>query len=292
MFAAAGAVVGRAVGGGAFGVVGAGHGAGRVERVVRLDDGAAQPARRVVTRADLDFNLVAGADHGGPGRRAGQDHVAGVEGDEPGQVGDDVVETEEHVPRRPGILDQFPVHPGPEPERGQVHGAGDEQARADRSVAVQALRPQVGAPVGVAQVVDAEVVRGGDPGHAVPGLGPGDPAGRRSDDERHLALEGQQLAARGACHGIAALGQRRGGLEEVRRPGRRRAAFGRAAPVARVHRDDLAGHALQGGHGAQHHIRRGSGGRLGRPARAAGSGGRCWRRSGGLGGGDQGRGWR
>ncbi len=210
--------------------------------------------RGLLPRGDLDLHHVAGAHHGRAGGRAGQDDVAGFQRDQPGQVGDEVAEAEQHVLGRPGVLGQVPVDPGAQADRGQVDGARVDQAGAERGEAVDPLGPHVGAPVGVAQVVDAEVVRGGDPGHVVPAVRAADPAGPAPDDQRHLALEGEQLAAGRAGDRVAALGERGGGLEEVGRPGRHRAAFGRAAAVADVHRDDLAGNAFQGSHGAQNHI--------------------------------------
>ena len=246
-----------AKGSSALGGVGAGHGTGRVKAVVRLGDRAAQPARgllRVLPRADLDLHHVAGVHHGRAGGRAGEDHVAGFQGDQPGQVGDDVAEAEQHVPRWPGVLGQVPVDPAAEADGGQVHGAGVDQPRAERGEAVDPLGPHVGAPVGVAQVVDAEVVRGRDPGHVIPAVRPADPAGAAPDDQRHLALEGQQFTSRRPRDRDAAFRERGGGLEEIGRPGRHGAALGRTAAVADVHRDDLAGNAFQGSHDAGNHI--------------------------------------
>ena len=180
-----------AVGRGAFGVAGAGHGAGRVQPVVRLDDRAAQPAGRQVPRADLDLHHVAGGHHGRAGGRAGEDHVAGLQGEQPGQVGHDVAEAEQHVLRGPGVLGQFAVDPGAQAQRFLVDPAGVDQPRADRGEAVDPLGADVGAAVGVTQVVDAEVVRGGEVGHVVPAVGRADPAGAAPDDQRHLALEGE-----------------------------------------------------------------------------------------------------
>ena len=185
------------------------------------------------------------------GGGAGQDDVAGFQGDQPGQVGNDVAEAEQRVPRRPGVLGQAPVDPGAQPDSGQVDVARVDQPRAERGEAVDPFGPHVGAPVGVPEVVDAEVVRGGDPGHVVPAVSPADPAGPAPDDQRHLALEGEQFAAGRAGNRVAAFGQRGGRLEEIGRPGRRRATFGRTAAVTDVHRDDLAGNAFQGCHSAK-----------------------------------------
>ena len=243
-----------AVGSRAHGIGGPGHGTERVEGVIRLGHGAAQSPRgllRVFTRGDLDLHHVAGVHHGRARGRAGQDDVAGLQGGQPGQVGDDVAEAEQHVPGRPGILGQVPVDPGAQPDRGRVDGAGVDQPRAERGEAVDALGPHVGTAVGVPQVVHAEVVRGGDPGHVLPAVRAADPAGAAADDQRHLALEGKQFAAWRPGDRITAPGERGGGLEEIGRPGGCRAAFGRTAAVAEVHRDDLAGNALQGSHGAE-----------------------------------------
>ena len=269
---ACGGLVCGAVGGGAVGVAGAGHGAGRFQGVVRLDDGAAQPAGGLVPRADLDLDHVAGGHDGRAGGRAGEDHVAGFQGEQAGQVGHDVAEAEQHVLGRPGVLGQVPVDPGLQAQLREVDAPGIDQPGAERGEAVDPLGPDVGAAVGVAQVVDAEVVRGREVRHAGPPVGPADPASAAADDQRHLALEGEQLAAGRPRDRIAAGGQRGRGLEEVGRPGGHRAALGRAAAVAGVHRDDLAGNLVQGCHRAQNHIwptaRRT--GRCGRPGGRAG----------------------
>ena len=241
-----------AVGGRARIGVGTGHGAGRAEAVVRFDDRAAQPTRRLVPRADLDLHHVAGVHHGRSGGRPCEDDVAGFEGDAGGTGRRRCRRNRSgRLLGRPGVLGQVPVDPGAQADRGQVDGARVDQPRAERGEAVDPLGPHVGAPVGVAQVVDAEVVRGGDPGHVIPAVRPADPAGARPDDQRHLPLEGEQFAAGRPRNRVAAFGQRGGGLEEVRRPGRHRATFGRTAPVADVHRDDLAGNVFQGSHDAK-----------------------------------------
>src|SRR5262249_53645092 len=120
-----------------------------------------------------------------------------------------------------------------------------EQPRAERREPVDALGAHVAAAVGVAQVVHGEVVGGRHPGHVIPGRGAVDPAGPAADDQRHLTLEGQQRASRRPGHWIIAGRQRGRRLEEVRRPGRYRAALERAAPVAHVNRDDLRGRGIQ-----------------------------------------------
>src|SRR5699024_8649303 len=80
----------------------------------------------------------------------------------------------------------------------------------------RALAAQVRAFVVAAQVVDAEIVRGGHPAHVVPGPLEPDVAGGGADHEGDLALEGQQLRAGGALEGAAGAGHGAGGLEEVR----------------------------------------------------------------------------
>ena len=166
------------------------------------------------------------------------------------QVGDDVAEAEQHVLRGPGVLGQVPVDPGAEAERGQVHGAGVDQPRAQRGEAVDPLGPHVGAPVRVAQVVDAEVVRGGDPGHGDPSRLPG-PRGRgRRPMTSATSRRGPAVPVGVPGNRIASSASEEEGLEKGR-PGRLGAALGRATAVADVHRDDFAGNAFQGGHDAE-----------------------------------------
>jgi hypothetical protein len=78
-------------------------------------------------------------------------------------------------------------------------------------------------------------------------------AGARPDDERDLALEGQQLAAARTRHRVAVAGQRRRRLEEVGGDVGRAAALGGATGVVEVHRDDLRRPNTR--HGAHHTAR-------------------------------------
>src|SRR5581483_1907628 len=85
------------------------HRAGWLQGVVGLGYRAGQPPGRLVARADLHLDRVTRLDDGGTRRGPGEDDVARFERDQPGQVGDDVAEAEQHVPGRPGVLDQVPV---------------------------------------------------------------------------------------------------------------------------------------------------------------------------------------
>jgi hypothetical protein len=188
---------------------------------------------------DLDLDQVAGTDHGGPGRGAGEDHVARLEGGQPGQVGHDVREGEQQVVPADRVLRELAVDPRPQRDALRVDEVCVEQGRADRGEPVDALRAEVGAAVGVAQVVDAEVIGRRHPAHVRPRVGRGDPDGPGADDERDLALEGEQLAPGRPADRALVGGERGRRFEEVRRPLRKAAALHRPGSVADVHGDDL-----------------------------------------------------
>src|SRR5262249_61175890 len=120
-------------------------------------------------------------------------------------------------------------------------------------------------------VVHAARVRGRDPGHVLPAARGAAPPGAAADDQRHLALEGEQFTAWRPGDRVPAPGDRRGGLEEVGRPGGHRATFGRTAAVTKVHPDDLAGNVFQGSHGAKIIYDRSRAGRTHRAGPAAGT---------------------
>ena len=123
------------------------------------------------------------------------------------------------------------------------------RSRSERREAVAALRAHVRSAVGGSQVVQAEVVRRGDGCHVLPAVVGGDAPRGLADDERDLALEGEQLGARGAFERLAGCRERRRGLEEVARLGRRSPPLRGARGVVEVHGDDLAGSDAGDGHG-------------------------------------------
>ena len=215
------------------------HRAGRAEGISGFFDGTAQPAGRLGAVADLDLDEVAGPHHGGARRGAGEDDVAGLERSQPGNIRHDVGERKKQVVAGDGVLHQVTVDPGAQPDVLRVDVAGVQQCRAQRREPVDALGPDVGAPVGVPQVVHAEVVRRRDPPDMVPCLGGGDAGRLFADDQGDLALEGEQLAPRRPPHRVAVGGEGVRRLEEVRRPRRQVPALHRPAAVARVHGDDL-----------------------------------------------------
>ena len=137
------------------------------------------------------------------------------------------------------------VVPGADPEFCGIHGVCGDQSRAHGGEAVAALGAEVGALVRVAEVVDAEVVAGGDPLDVAPGVLDADAAGRFADDQGDLAFVAEEFAAGGALHRGRSLcrAERQGGrrLQEVGGLFRGAAALGCPAGVVDVHRDDLAG---------------------------------------------------
>src|SRR5690606_34566109 len=114
------------------------------------------------------------------------------------------------------ILYQVTVDPGADAQPRGVDVGGGDEGGAEGGEAVAAFGPHVGALVGVAQVVHAEVVGGGDRGDVAPTLLGGYASGGGADDERDLALEGEQFAAVGAFDGSA---DREGGARFKEVPG-------------------------------------------------------------------------
>src|SRR4029077_8911551 len=93
--------------------------------------------------------------------------------------------------------------------------AGDE-ARTEGRESVGALDPQHGTRVGVAEVVQPEVVADRVSGDKVTGLGRGHASAGPADHDRYLALVVQVLAIGRPDHRTAVSEQRRGRLVEVR----------------------------------------------------------------------------
>jgi hypothetical protein len=171
---------------------------------------APSPTRAIAPgRAHLNLDQVAGAHHRRAGRGAGEDHVARLERGQPGYVGDDVGEREQQVVAADRVLPELAVDPRPQRDALRVDRAGVEQGRAERGEPVDALGPDVGPLVGVAQVVDAEVVGGGHPAHVRPRVGRADPDRPGPDHQRDLALEREQLAPGRPPHRLA-VGRQRG----------------------------------------------------------------------------------
>ena len=196
-----------------------------------------QPAQSV----DLDLDHVARLDRPGVGRGTGEQHVAGQQGDRPGDVGDQVVHVPRHLVGGP-VLHHGAVDVGAQPLAAEVP-AGD-QPGAERRHRVRALHPQHGTGVGVAEVVQAEVVRDRVARDVVPGLLRGDAPAGAADHDGDLALVVQVLAPGGPDHGAAVAQQRRDRLVEVGgRGGQPGAELRDPAGVVQVHRHDLGRHA-------------------------------------------------
>ncbi|SRR5216683_402055 len=174
------------------------HGARGIQPVVRRDDGTAQPPGGRVTGGDLYLDHVARLDDGGagggPGGGPGEDHIAGLERHQPRHVSDDLVKAEKQLVAHARVLGELAVDPGAQPQPGRVYGPRVKQPGAERSEAVDSLGPDVGSAVGMAEVVHAEVVGRGDPGHMLPGTPALDAAAPAAEDKGNLAFEGEQLA--------------------------------------------------------------------------------------------------
>src|SRR5690606_27154048 len=86
------------------------------------------------------------------------------------------------------------IHPRADAQGGGVDIRRRDDRGPDRCEAITALRAQVGAFVGIAQVVHAEVVRGRNARNMRPTVLGGYASGGLADDEGDLALEGEQFA--------------------------------------------------------------------------------------------------
>ena len=115
---------------------------------------------------DLDLDHVARLHRPRVGGRAGEDDVARLQGDQPAEVGEQVGDRPDQVGGRT-LLDDLAVQVGADLEVGRVELGGGHQLRADRAEAVLALDPQHRAAVGVAEVVEADVVGRGVAGDVV-----------------------------------------------------------------------------------------------------------------------------
>ena len=199
-----------------------------------VDDRVRQRAEAL----DLDGHDVTGLHRPAVRRGAGEDQVAGQQRDRAGEVGDEVV----HVPRHlvgAAVLADLAVDERADPLAAEVP-VGDER-RADRAQRVAALHAQHRAGVGVAEVVQAEVVADRVAGDVARRRLVGrDVAARPADHDHDLALVVQPLAPLGAHDGPAVGVQRRRRLLEVRRRGRQLdLELAHPADVVEVHADDL-----------------------------------------------------
>jgi hypothetical protein len=205
-----------------------------LERLRLLDDLVADAADPV----ELDLDDVAGDERARAGGRPRQHDVARLEGDEAGEVGDEVREREDELGGA-SLLRERAVHVGAEREIVEVDVACGDDAGPHRREPVLALREDVRAAIDPAVVVDAEVVRGGDPPDASARVGHGDASCGGADHDCDLALVAEQVAPGRADDRDAVTRQRRGRLQEVgRHVGHAPPLLGAAAEV-QVHADHL-----------------------------------------------------
>ncbi len=212
------------------------HRTERLERIGVVHHLVANPPHAV----DLDLDDVTGRERPGVCGCPGEDHVTGLEGHEPGEIGDEGGEGEQQLRRVP-LLDEFTVDERAQREIVEVEIRRLHKSRADRREAVVPLGKDVRAAVRPAEVVHADVVGGRDPPDARRRIRNRDASRGPSDDERDLPLVAEELAALRAHDRRAVLRQRRGRLEKVGRKGRIAAPFTRATCVVEVDTDHLAG---------------------------------------------------
>jgi hypothetical protein len=208
------------------------------ERLLVLDDGVLEPADPV----DLHRDDVARLDRSRVRRRPGEQHVAGLERDQPRQVGDLVGEREHQV--RPGVpvLHRFAVHERPQNQIVRVDVAGVDHHRAERTEPILALDAQHRAAVGVAEVMDAPVVGDRVATDIVECLVKPNAVAAASDHDRDLTLVIEESAAWRPAHHGEMPGDRRGRLHEVGRLARHTShlVFLRARAIGEVGGEDLA----------------------------------------------------
>ena len=168
-----------------------------LELAVELDDGVLEAPDSV----DLDRDDVARLDGPRVGRRPRQEHVARLERDQAGDVGDLVREREEQVASRVALLHELAVHVR---ANGQVVGidvVGVDEGGPERAEAILSLDAQHRAPVGVAEVVDAPVVGDGVTGDVAESVADRRPEAALADDDRDLALVVEESAPAGPRDG-------------------------------------------------------------------------------------------
>ena len=157
------------------------------------------------------------------------------------EIGDDPRQAEDQLPgARSIVLGHLAVDPGADAQGVRARLGGGDEFGTQRSEAVPALRAHIRALVRGLHVVEAEVVRGGHPGHMGPGLGLGDAAGGGADDDGDLALEGQQRGPRRPFDRLPRRGHGAAGLEEVGRLCRSLPALGRTGLIGHMDGNDLA----------------------------------------------------
>ena len=186
---------------------------------------------------DLDGDGVARLHRPRVGRRAGEDDVAGLERDQAAEVGEQVGDRPDQIGGRP-LLHDLAVEVRADAEVGRVEVRRDGQAGADRAEAVLALHTQHRAAVGVAEVVQPDVVRRRVAGDVVErvGLRHARASAGRSRPPPRPRSSGSGRRAGGAGPPPVAV-QRRRRLHEVRRLGRRpRRVLLDAAAVGQVGR--------------------------------------------------------
>ena len=175
-----------------------------------LDDVIAQRAEAL----HLDVDHIARVDRARDGRGAGEQHVAGLQGDRPCDVGDEIV----HVPIHlvgVAVLLHLTVDQCADLLVPEVPPL--DQPRSDGAQRVGALDPQHRAGVGVAEIVQPVVVTDGVSADVVARLIRGDVARGPPDDDGDLALVVQPLATPRPHDGGLVGVERRDRLVKVRR---------------------------------------------------------------------------
>src|SRR5439155_4203969 len=163
---------------------------------------------------DLDLYDVSGFDRARMRRRAGQDDVAGRQRDRPRDVCDQVVHVPDHlvgVPRLRGrAID-------PRLDRLVVEVPVVHEARSEWAQGVRALHTEHRARIGVAEVVEAEVVRDREAADERPDVVRADVLRLPTDHDGDLAFVVEETAPWRPHHFATVRVQRRDRLVEIRR---------------------------------------------------------------------------
>ena len=183
-----------------------------LERPLELDDLVLQSSDSV----HLDGHHVPGLDRPGVGGRPGQEHVAGLQRDQARHVCDLVGEREEEIASRMPFLGQLAVDVRADGEVVRIDFARVHEHGPERAEAVLPLDPEHRAAVGVAEVVNAPVVRDRVAADVGEGLTHRRAETPLADDDGDLALIVQEAAPGRACDRCAVRrdGARR--LQEIR----------------------------------------------------------------------------
>ena len=203
---------------------------------VPVGNGVGEPAQAV----DLDLDDVARAHRAGMRRRSREQDIARLERDQAADIGELVGHAPDEVGRA-ALLDDLAVEKRAQLEVGRIELIGRDELGAERAESVLPLDPQHRAAVGVAEVVQSDVVGDRVAGHVVEHPVDPDPVHRLADHHGQLALVVEKARAARAADDPAMAVETGRRLEEVGGLGRdARGVLLDPAVRGQVHGEDLA----------------------------------------------------